>query len=263
MLTTQTTSRNCEFTLIKSRLLKFYDTQPAANQEMGSPITAITALIGEDLVLGLLRLYLEESGQALQHEPQYKCTSGQKHGPRLDAWLHTQKGDIFQTEVKNWCASAIGGVSVSDKRESVIKTKGSGRESYTWFEAAKHNRERYLNRKDVAAKVWKVLVPMKPPEQWACKTPAPLLAFWSPVAPTEATSEQDLKPFFSLETKAYEAIIEQSGLQLPTKQFPTVWIFSASNYLRALKTKDTISIHMPRVHSRLRQLLEVGFPIGI
>ena len=62
-------SENEMFSLNKNALLKLYDEKPKkrkkgeANDEdtdYGSPITAITSLLGEDLVLGLFELFLEE-----------------------------------------------------------------------------------------------------------------------------------------------------------------------------------------------------------
>ena len=120
-----------------------------------------------------------------------------------------------------------------------------------------------MNRKDVAAKVWKVLVPMKQPRGWPRRKSKPLLAFWSPVAPPGAKKEKDLKPFFQVKTSEFRAIIGKSGLKLPKKCFSTVWIFSASNYLRSLKRRETIEIPMQRVQGRLEELRIVGFPIKL
>ena len=255
-------TRKPTFKLKKSKLLELYDVRRIGDKDTGSPITAITSLIGEDLVLGLLALYFKETGRALRHQPDYRCTSGQQRGPWLDAWLLTKKGELFQAEVKNWCASAIGGVSVDGGLEP-RSTRRNQRRRYTWFEAAESNRERYLNRKDVAAKVWKVLVPMKQPRGWPRRKSKPLLAFWSPVAPPGAKKEKDLKPFFQVKTSEFRAIIGKSGLKLPKKCFSTVWIFSASNYLRSLKRRETIEIPMQRVQGRLEELRIVGFPIKL
>lgn len=257
-----TTSSETRFKLKKSKLLELYDVKRIGDKDTGSPITAITSLIGEDLVLGLLSLYFKETGRALRCQPDYKCTSGQQRGPWLDAWLLTRKGELFQTEVKNWCASAIGGVSVDEGIE-VGSTRRNQRRRYTWFEAAESNRERYLNHKDVAAKVWKVLVPMKQPKGWPRSRPKPLLAFWSPVAPLGAKKERDLKPFFQVKTSEFRTIIGKSGLKLPKKHFSRVWIFSASNYLRGLTGRETIEIPMRRVQGRLEELRKVGFPIKL
>jgi len=254
--------KNHKFKLEISKLLDFYDVRRTPDEDTGSPITAITSLIGEDLVLGLLELHFKESGRALQCPVERKCTTGETTGPRLDGWIRTKKGDVFQTEVKNWCASAIGGVSVDGELEP-RSARRNQRRRYTWFEAAESNRERYLNHKDVAAKVWKVLVPMKPPEDWPRRNAKPLLAFWSPVAPPGAKKEKDLKPFFQVKTSEFRAIIGKSGLKLPKKRFSTVWIFSASNYLRSLKRRETIEIPMQRVQGRLEELRKLGFPINL
>jgi len=254
--------KNHKFKLEISKLLDFYDVRRTPNANTGSPITAITSLIGEDLVLGLLALYFKETGRALRRQPDYRCTSGKQRGPWLDAWLLTKKGELFQAEVKNWCASAIGGVSIDGGLEP-RSTRRNQRRRYTWFQAAESNRERYLNHKDVAAKVWKVLVPMEPPEDWPRRNAKPLLAFWSSIAPQGAASEKSLKPFFSMKTKFYRDIIRGADLPLPRKYSDTVWIFSASNYLRSLKSRRYVEISMPRVRERLEELRKLGFPMKL
>lgn len=257
--------KNHKFRLEISRLLGFYDVRRTPNEDTGSPITAITSLIGEDLVLGLLELYFKESGRALQCPVDRKCTTGATTGPRLDGWIRTKKRDLFQTEVKNWCASAIGGISIDKDLEASGENAKSRRRRYSWLEAAKLNRERYLNHPHPATNVWKVLVPMKPRKGSPRKNAKPLLAFWSSIAPQGAASEKHLKPFFSVKTKFYRNIIRGADLPLPRKYSDTVWIFSASNYLRSLKGKGRryVEISMPRVRDRLEELRKLGFPMKL
>jgi len=257
--------KNHKFKLEISKLLDFYDVRRTPNEDTGSPITAITSLIGEDLVLGLLELYFKKSGRALQCPVERKCTTGETTGPRLDGWIRTKKGDLFQTEVKNWCASAIGGISVDKDLETKGGKAKSRRRRYSWFEAAERNRERYLNHPHPAKNVWKVLVPMKQRNGRPHKNAKPLLAFWSAIAPQGASKEKQLKPFFSIRTKFYRDIIREAELPLPRHYSDTVWIFSASNYLRSLKGKGRrcVEISMPRVRERLEELRKLGFPIKL
>jgi hypothetical protein len=247
------------FQINKLGLFKFYDRRFSGAEEKGSPVTAVTSLIGEDVVLGLLEHYLKTIGKdSVVRGPIYKCNTGKQTGPRLDAWIHTRK-HLYQVEVKNWCASAIGGVEVGGEKFRG-KTKRRQRKQLTWLEAATHNRGRYLDRKDTAKKVWKVLVSMKPPDDVSSKKPTPLLAFWSPVAPVGAGKDEDLKPFFPVKTKHFRRTIAKAGLNLPKGYPAKVWVFSASNYLRAIRNND-VKVRMPRVAQRLAELRELGIRI--
>jgi hypothetical protein len=241
-------------------LFKFYDQRFSGDEEKGSPVTAVTSLIGEDVVLGLLEQYLKTAGKdAVVRGPIYRCNTGKQTGPRLDAWIRTRK-HLYQVEVKNWCASAIGGVEVAAK-ECAEKTKNKKRKQLTWLESATHNRERYLAHKDVAKKVWKALVSMKPPETLSSKKPIPLLAFWSPVAPVGAKNDEDLEAFFPVATKHFRKTIAKAGLRLRKPHPPTAWVFSASNYLRASKN-SVFEVRMPRVAQRLAELRKLGIKLA-
>ncbi len=257
-----TPSKKRKFRLSKSALLDLYDQRSPADEDTGSPITSITSLIGEDLVLGLLALFFEENGDPLLKAPKFKCKGDGQRGPQLDAWLIT-KYSIFQTEVKNWCASAIGGVGINDESHPLQQRKGRGRNCCTWLEAAIHNRDRYLRHPDVAKKVWKVLAKMTLPSDFPRKKPKPLLAFWSPIAGLNAKGSKDLVPFFKLPTSDFEEVIASTGLELPKPCARYVWVFSASNYLRTKKNQEYFDIWMPRVHARLIKLRDLGFPIGL
>ncbi len=219
-------------------------------------------MIGEDLVVGLLELYLRENGDALREKPEHRCTGGGNAGPRLDAWLLT-KNALYQAEIKNWCASAIGGVGVDDENNPPKESKGRSRKKYTWLDAAIHNHERYLKHKETAKKVWKVLVKMSPPRAFSRKKPKPLLAFWSPVAPMNAESTKDLVPFFKLPTEPFNEVIASTGWDLPKPYSEHVWVFSASNYLRGKKGEEYFNIQMPRVYERLGHLQKFGFPVEL
>lgn len=105
------------FSLSKDALLKLYDEKPTKKQmdekeqQLGSPITAITSLIGEDLVLGIFVLFLRDSGDGVA-SLDYSCKSEGPRGPNLDAWMLTHNHACYQIEVKNWCASAKGGKQI-------------------------------------------------------------------------------------------------------------------------------------------------------
>ncbi len=252
------------FSLGKNELLEFYDKKNTHDEELGSPITAVTALIGEDLVLGLFDHYLvsgEGDGVVWDQKGKYQCTTGNKKGPRLDAWILTKKQVVYQAEIKNWCASAFGGKGVSDSscaaNEDVTKKMGA---ELTWSEAAFHNRKRYLTSQDCARPVWKVLVKMNKPATLSNKEERHLLLFWSPVAPFAESKSEDPKPFFAVNTSEFQATIKDTGLDLPTPCADEVYIFSASNYLRASKN-SVFEIRMPRVAQRLSELRKLGIKL--
>ena len=88
-------------------VLRFFDERP-----LGSPghATAIVAVAGEDLGVGLLCHYLN-ARQLRAEALQGPCTTGKKVGSRLDRWLWVSgpgSKTLCQVEVKNWSAHAIG-----------------------------------------------------------------------------------------------------------------------------------------------------------
>jgi hypothetical protein len=90
--------------------LAFFDGVPPESKKHA---TAIVAVCGEELGIGLLKHYLE--GQSAQVDVRGPCTKGVRRGPRLDRWVRVQCPSLelpdvlFQVEVKNWSAHAIGG----------------------------------------------------------------------------------------------------------------------------------------------------------
>lgn len=261
------------FSLSKDALLKLYDKKRKKEktaedeEDLGSPITAITSLIGEDLLLGFFDHYLQEktSGDGIIWDPRhmYKCKGPGNKGSRLDAWIKTKKGKLYQAEAKNWCASAIGGVEVEDDCETNAEKTKSKRKTYTWSEAARHNRDRYLAHKDCIKPVWKVLVETQIPDEFSGTHPERLLLFWSPVAPFEGAPKDTLEPFFSVKTAEFAESIEKAGLDLPAPYAKEVHIFSASNYLRQTSAPSEFQICMPRVRERLDELRKLGFPMKL
>ena len=262
-----------KFSLNKDALLALYDkkrkTKQASEDERdaGSPITAITGLIGEDLLLGLFDHYLQDktAGDGIFWDPKlmYKCKGPGNKGSRLDAWIKTKNGKLYQAEAKNWGASAIGGVAVADDCETTAEETKRKRKTYTWLEAAAHNRKRYLTHKDAIGPVWKVLVKTEMPDKFSDNKPEHLLLFWSPVASSDDSTKDKLEPFFSVKTDDFKDAINKTKLKLPTPIATQVYIFSASNYLRLKGTPSDLNICMPRVRERLKELRRLGFPIEL
>jgi hypothetical protein len=236
------------FKLNRISLIDFFDKR-YLNKILGSPLTAIISFFGEDLLLGLFDHYLRSKGDPIV-SLDYSCKSKGRRGHWLDAWIETPKA-LYQTEIKNWSANAFGGRPINNTENSLP-------------DAAKHNRQRYLNHTATAKKVWKVLLEMNPP-QWHTKiniTSSPLLAFWSPIAPQKDIHSEDfLEPFFEVETREFEEIILGSRLFTHNRNYAKrVSIFSASNYLRRIKDCD-VTVRMPRVKQRLEIMGKMGFSI--
>lgn len=215
-------------------LLKFYD-KDGPRDDLGSPISAITGLIGEDLVLGLLQHYLRRSNKGLKIVTQ--CKESGRKGACLDAWVITET-NCYATEVKNWCASAFGGREVDDESNLM--------------EVSRYNLTRYLANQEKPRTIWKVLLEMVKHPHCGDLPIKPLLAFWSPVALPDAKVRSDLAPFFECPIEPYLKSIHAAGVT-PPKEMSSVFIFSASLYLRTLKQKK-IRLCMPRAIHRLKEL---------
>ena len=93
-------------------------------------MSAVTGLVGEDIVLGCFQHYLQHQEECVTETPIWKCTSGKKKGPWLDAWLKIEqqgKPHLLQIEIKNWCANSYGKVmplpiDADDKAVSMLSS---------------------------------------------------------------------------------------------------------------------------------------------
>jgi len=265
-----------------NQLIELYDTRHKKwSDQTGSPISSITGLIGEDLVLGILEHYFNnELGKKASINRSTPLT-GNKKGPWLDAWMMTEK-EYYQVEIKNWCASAIGGKAVDDKidilrNEILIEgtkiKKQKPRETWSLLEASIHNYYRYLLRSDAdhAKKVWKVLTKMENKllaDIDSNTPPKALLAFWSPVVlPTEEISlESSMLPaLFPAPIDQFRDPIKAAGFEINNNgrvgDFNEITIFSCSLYLRQLRNRniETIEVDMTRFGDRLKRLQKL-FP---
>ncbi len=154
-------------------VLRFFDERPSESREHA---TAIVAVAGEDLGVGLFCHYLQ--ARKLRAEPlEGPCTTGKKRGSRLDRWVRVsgEAGKtLYQVEVKNWSAHAIGGVSlqIDASPEQVAKYK-IRRWQDAWDGASGA-----FSHPDLE----KVLEQMRPPEP--CDLQEPLVCYWSAMHPT-------------------------------------------------------------------------------
>lgn len=210
--------------ILRKKILAFYNTCQKDDGH-GTHVSSITSLIGEDLILGLLEHYWENVHQARMEILKYICTTGKKKGPHLDAWvLKVQKEEkqLFQVEIKNWGANAIGGTVIPE-----------GALNETILPEAKNTFEKYL--KD--PKVTKVFETMKKPRNAPVESdPLPLIAVWSPVS-----NSDQLSPYF---------VVSKYSNRQPFH------VFSASLYLRSLSS-EYVDIKSERVDKRMERLTQM------
>lgn len=213
----------------RDRVLEFYDKRCPWPPVTGSPVSAITGVIGEDLVLGLLCRRL--NGKILS----YGCKPEGSSGRRLDAWV-SAGGKLYQVEVKNWCAHSLGGETVPDDTIGIRQV-------------SEKNLEVFLTHPRNLEAIWKILGPMKPPTPLEYTEIIPLLALWAPVA--LSSQDPDLPPYwFDCDLANYKEVIPAQYREVTHKK---IQIFSASLYLRSLRSK-VIRLSMPRTKERIRQL---------
>lgn len=211
-------------------LLAFFDEEAKGSSRHAS---AIVGVAGEDLGAALLVRYFQSQGLEAEILG-IPCTQGTKKGYRLDRWvlIHAPAGDIlYQVEIKNWSAHAIGGRKLAISASSTtVRDYKIERWSKEW------NGSTFRK-----APVLKVLTPMKSPRP---DLPVePLVCFWTALHPEGAES-----PFFSVPLTGHA-------------HFQRVSVFSMSSYLRSLRSAS-ITLKMPEVTVR-REWLARLFPEGV
>jgi len=241
MVATNGVDLDARLTVSVAGLLRFFDERP---KESRGHATAIVAVCGEDLGCGLLKHCLETRGAKATVLPG-PVTPGGKRGPRLDRWVRVTNGPsplepdvLFQVEVKNWSAHAIGGerLPLDASPEAIAKYKRS-RWAKEWDDGT-----------GIKAKsLRKLLEPMRPPPALAHLPIEPLACMWVCLHP-EGKSEC----LFSV--------------KLPQGQrdkfsFNRVWFFSMSAYLRSVACEDVV-IEMPDTAKRLQWLSKLAHECG-
>jgi hypothetical protein len=214
-------------TLNIRQILQFFDEDKKATKHSN----AIKTIIGEELMLALLLEYFKREGICASVIPQ-SCTTGNKKGNRLDAWVKVQdpissNPFFYQVEVKSWSAHGIGGKSKfidPDWSESEFREYKRKIWGHYWN-----------NGKFSADAVNKVLTPMKPPESSAIFKP--LACLWEMMHP-----EGNETPFFTVKTA-------------PNSDFSEVSVFSISSFLRGLHLKEPVlALELPILSERLDQV---------
>lgn len=225
--------KNTQLKLNVQETLSFFDDPPVSCK---GHATAIVGVIGEDLGISLFQSYLHNERNIkttvlLNKYGPITPTLGTKNGHRLDRWLaenaeRNNKRYLYQVEIKNWSAHAIGGKSLSllaDRKNLEIYRRQ--RWGVHWD--VEYNRFK-------SEKVAKVLEPMSVPKGYENAYVVPVICFWEAIHP-EGKSE----PLFDWEIS-----------KTKKTPFKSLMVFSMSNYLRSLKEKN-IEIEMPTAIPRI------------
>lgn len=229
-------------TVDRLALLQFLDVKSDYSK---GHATGLVSVVGEDLNAACFQHYAESKGATVEVLPG-PVTIGKNRGPRLDRWIKADWPDgskiLYQTEIKNWSAHAIGGKSLpaAASREKIAAYKQK-----CWH--------RHWNPKSNTLKgnlCAKVLVPMKRPAGLEARDVRPLLIFWEALGHKKAGHH-----LFSVNA------CRPQYPDFPKFPEPTeLWVFSVSSYLRSLK-KTHICLRMPHAARRMRALTSM-FSIG-
>lgn len=220
-------------------LLEYFDIKETTDY---GDTTATISVVGEDLCASIFKHYCElkrGSRVSIVDSNQHIPVQMKKIGRRLDRWIlekRKTKNVLYQTEIKNWCSRAIGGVNVPpDANQEMLD------------ELAEINWLHHLS--EITSKdgngVNKVFVEMVNDKKLGfvnSYVKEPLLIFWDARKPKK---ERDY--FFKY--------------HLPKKYFDYdySWVFSCSLYLRHLYNEGRLEIliDMPNVARRLKQLNQI------
>lgn len=226
--------------------LLFFDVAPPDSRKHA---TAMVALFGEDLGISLSCRRLEERGDSARvvtrRGSPLQPTNGTGHGDRLDRWLLVETAGVrtlYQVEVKNWSAHAIGGMALpihADQR--LLHEYRIERWQREWDAARATFRD---------SAVAKVFVRMKPPGHMDDETGRLV-----PISPPVRSEEvQPLVCYWwSIHPSGADEPLFWNPLRQPINGFTGVWVFSMSSYLRSLNTPETV-LEMPSAARRIQWL---------
>src|SRR6266705_5084422 len=158
--------------IAREKIIKFFDEKSKDESHGGSDVSAIIGLLGEDLLLGALQHFWKLNEGVGSEILNYKCNRGTKKGSRLDAWVlkdKRKKRELYQVEVKNWAAYALGG----------RKDLGLGATRQVLQAYSKKNWDEHFAPEKIPSRgVRKVLEPMKKPAGHENFPAIPLVCFW-------------------------------------------------------------------------------------
>lgn len=227
-------------------LLKFLDDPERGDNKHSS---AITGVIGEDLNAAAFAHYIERDGEQEVTVSTDSTTPGTRRGKRLDRWIQirnkkTGERILYQCEIKNWAASAIGGHRLPvDCDEEEVKQAAA----HYWkgqlktFQASEHPNN-----------VTKVFMPMRLPEQYAGSEVEPLLIYWMPIS---NSGNNNPEPFFQIPVS--ELGLPNTFVRAP---FETLNVFSVSLYFRQLLKSgvNTLSLSLLNAERRIQVLGDIS-----
>ena len=201
--------------------VKFFD----EGQNSRGHASAIVGIIGEDLNVVAFKHHCESEGKIVEvfDGP---VTQGVKRGKRLDRWIYVKEKNgtktLYQCEIKNWSATAIGGrdlpISEDNKSKDIV-----GVSRYYWEHQKKEFskntkpnnvtkvflRMSYDRNEDLKKFFEREKINFKDCEQ------KPLLIYWMPIS-----NDGDCKHYFSEKISSLDVKFKQD--------FKDVDIFSVS-----------------------------------
>lgn len=216
-------------------LLDFFDDKKDSQK---GDANALIAILGEDLNASVYKSFRENKVEILEES----ISQGSKKEKRLDRWILDKKNKkLFQCEIKNWAATAIGGKQLKsnandEETKKVVK--------YYWDRELNNNLSKRAKHPNG---VTKVLLKMRPPNRYKnISKIEPLLIYWMPIS----SDKKGLNPLSILTVKPLHLSINPN--------FSKLHIFSVSLYLRQLYKKGRgqkfIDLDMPHFEHRIKIL---------
>jgi len=226
-------------TFQRKALLQFYDEKHAEafeSRHRGSNVSAITGVIGEELLLALfldcLRRRDGVHGSVLHAKPRRPAENANGtriRGNWLDAWLKLPPERLGLVEVKNWSVHSLsGGASlVHDAPDEEVQVIAKAR--WTLYFGKGHQK--------MPTSVKKILHDYPFPPGYGTATPVErILCFWQPISLTGTDA--------------------RSRAEICGKN---ITVFSGSIYLRQVEDEQ-LELHCPRIEERLTALGQLCTP---
>ena len=165
----------------RTALIRFYDDladDVFADADRGAHVSAITGVIGEDLLLGLFaHFWANQSPPLLCERIPDKCKAPGKKGKRLDGWVTMGEDRHAQVEIKNWSAHSLGERTFPFSASDQMVTAAA---QTRW-------KEFFGNNDKMPSSALKILLDMPPPERLAARLVERVLCFWLPLAQDQLT----------------------------------------------------------------------------
>jgi hypothetical protein len=224
---------------MKINIKKFLDFLDGAENSRKGDASAIIGMIGEDLNAAAYKHYKIEVEKSKIEIQKDHVGQGTRKGKRLDRWIEeksTNKEILFQCEIKNFAAKAIGGKILkadADKEKTI---------EITDYYLKRELNNSFSKSKSHPNNITKVLIPMCKPKRYKNWTVEPLLIYWIPISDTN-----QLNPLFSIPLKPLKLPIETP--------FSKLNVFSVSLYFRKLlwERKSTIiDLDLPNFEYRMK-----------